>query len=766
MIMLTIKKPRLARLVSAACAIAGLCVVSGCGDPGTRALLDGERMINERRFSEAVDRLKLATHLLPENPQAWNHRGLAHHGAKQMAEAAEAYRQALKLNENLAAARYNLGALLLESGDARSAIQELGSFVVLRPTSVEGHVRLGSAQIRANQWEDAARTYTQAFQMSDSNPEVLNALGVIHLHHGEREKAMPFFDRAVELNANYAPAKLNRAICEHRYGNDRRRALDAYHKFTLEHPNAPQAEEVAILAAALDRELNPRPISDTPGEARKLEFAQLTDRATSAAGAVPSEAGSPGDRPGEPGTGSPAAGPAMTFKPLTERAEGTGGAAATATVVENPPASALAAASDAPEEPVRPVAQTASIPRVETPAPPADRQPESKPDPEPVAAPKVETVSKEVEEPAKEEPVAAAKPTGGASAPVAVADVRSTPPPAVEPKEIVKAEPAKNPEPPTPAKVEPPAPTVAAVPAEEKEAPVPDRPAPRIVPEPAEVAARPAATEPERPVSPPRSYVPTYHPEREEEERGFLKRLDPRRFFKSREERRTTTPLPGSRSTTTREAAPREAAGTVAVRATPAPPPASTPAPAATPTVQPSAPAPVRAEPPRYAYLNPPRPRPGDRRAAAPIFLEGLKAHQENRLSEAIKAYKDAVKLDGSLYEAHYNMGLASYQANQLAESLAAYETALSVKPDSGSARFNFAQALLKARYTRDSAGELEKLIAAEPTQAAARLAAGNLYARELGDTARARVHYLKLLELEPNHRQAQAIRYWLSNNR
>ncbi len=765
MIMLTIKKPRVARLVSAACAIAGLCVVSGCGDPGTRALLDGERMINERRFSEAVDRLKLATHPLPDNPQAWNHRGLAHHGAKQAAEAAEAYRQALKLNENLASARYNLGALLLETGDARGALQELGSFVVLRPTSVEGHIRLGSAQIRANQWEDAARTHTQAFQMSDSNPEVLNALGVIYLHHGEREKAMPFFDRAVELNANYAPAKLNKAICEHRYGNDPRRALDAYHKFALEHPNAPQAEEVTILAATLDRRLNPRPLVGAASETGKLEFAQLTDRATSAAGdAAAAGTETTGDRQEVPEREAPAAAPTMTFKPLTERAEGTGGAAADAAIaapVEERSAAAIPPVSTAPSEPVPPVVQTASIPRVGTPAPPADRQPglKPRPEPEPVVERTVETAAKRDKEPEKEEAAPAAQPA--APAPVTVTKVRAPTPPPAEAKEIEKAEPAKAPE---PTKVAPATPTIAvdAAAAEEKETPIPDRPAPRIVPEPTETAAVPPAAESARSASPPRSYVPTYHPAREEEERGFLKRLDPRRFFKSREERRTTTPLPGAGSNAAREAAPQEPAGTVAVRSTSPP----TPAPEPTQTVRAPAPAPVRAEPPRYAYSNPPTPRPGDRRAAAPIFLEGLKAHQENRLSEAIKAYKDAAKLDGSLYEAHYNMGLASYQANQLAESLAAYETALAVKPDSGSARFNFAQALLKARYTRDSANELEKLIAAEPSQAAARLAAGNLYAKELGDTARARVHYLKVLELEPNHRQAQAIRYWLSVNR
>jgi tetratricopeptide (TPR) repeat protein len=765
--MLTIKNPRLARLVSAACVIVSVGAFSGCGEPGARALLDGEQMINERRFAEAVDRLKLATHLLPENPQAWNHRGLAHHGAQQRAEAAEAYRYALKLNENLAAARYNLGALLLESGDPLGAIEELGSFVVLRPTSVEGHVRLGSAQIRADLWADAARTYTQAFQMSDSNPEILNALGVIHLHHGEREKAMPFFDRAIELNANYAPAKLNKAICEHRYGGDRQRALDAYNRFALEHPNAPQAEEAMIVAAALDRELHPRPLTAVAdGEAsqpRKLEFAQMTDRATSAAGDNVAATG-----PGATGeassntTGvdeSESTPPTMAFKPLTERAEGTGvteiamkaSASANSAAIESPARAAVA-------EPVPPAVREQSFPRVREPAPPVARSAPAEPGPESTA--KMEAAA------GRKESVAVVKPLAAEVAPPAK-DL-PTPPPG-EAVHVAEVSPPKPEAPTAPVEVKaakeaaPAAPAVV-VAVEETQALVEARAEPKIIPSPpAVVTARPVQETGAGGAAPPRSYVPAYHPPREEaEDRGLLQRLNPRRFFKSRETERKTTPLPGggmagrpapqadeaTRPNDARRDLPSER-GTRPVQ-----------------TVVQPAPPPVRVDSPRYAYRNPSPPRTGDRRAAAPIFLEGLKAHQENRLSEAIKAYKDAAKLDGSLYEAHYNLGLASYRANQLAESLAAYETALAVKPDSSSARFNFAQALLKARYTRDSANELEKLIAAEPDEVAARLAAGNLYAKELGDLARARLHYLKVLELEPNHRQAQTIRYWLSVNR
>ena len=51
------------------------------------------------------------------------------------------------------------------------------------------------------------------------------------------------------------------------------------------------------------------------------------------------------------------------------------------------------------------------------------------------------------------------------------------------------------------------------------------------------------------------------------------------------------------------------------------------------------------------------------------------------------------------------------------------------------------------------------------PGEARAHVALANLYAQQLGQPARAREHYLRLLELDPQHPQATAIRYWLEAN-
>src|SRR2546422_676224 len=59
----------------------GLMLLSGCADPGPRALMQGERLLREGSYSAAIHELEKAAHLLPRDARAWNHLGLAYHHA-------------------------------------------------------------------------------------------------------------------------------------------------------------------------------------------------------------------------------------------------------------------------------------------------------------------------------------------------------------------------------------------------------------------------------------------------------------------------------------------------------------------------------------------------------------------------------------------------------------------------------------------------------------------------------------------------------------
>jgi Flp pilus assembly protein TadD len=166
-----------------------------------------------------------------------------------------------------------------------------------------------------------------------------------------------------------------------------------------------------------------------------------------------------------------------------------------------------------------------------------------------------------------------------------------------------------------------------------------------------------------------------------------------------------------------------------------------------------------------YSYRNPPAPSRGNRIEAERAFAQGVQAHEARKYSEAVQGYRRATQADPSYYEAYYNLGLAYSAAGNLTAALAAYEGALAAQPDSLDARYNFALVLQQANYIPDAAAQLEKVVARAPGETRAHLALGNLYAQQLHQPAKARLHYNRVLELDPKHPQATTIRFWLAAN-
>lgn len=201
------------------------------------------------------------------------------------------------------------------------------------------------------------------------------------------------------------------------------------------------------------------------------------------------------------------------------------------------------------------------------------------------------------------------------------------------------------------------------------------------------------------------------------------------------------------------EVTPLPATTNVSITVTSAPPKAVTPV-----TPPPKAIA-------RYAYLSPAKPKPGNRAAAEPALEQGLLAQQRRQLSEALAAFELVVKADPGYFKGHYNLAWTAYVLKDWPVALEAYEHALAIDPDSPNARYNFALALKQAGYPLDAVNELSKLLAKKSDDAAAHLLTANLYAQQLGGPALARPHYLRVLELEPQHPQATQIRYWLTEN-
>ncbi len=167
----------------------------------------------------------------------------------------------------------------------------------------------------------------------------------------------------------------------------------------------------------------------------------------------------------------------------------------------------------------------------------------------------------------------------------------------------------------------------------------------------------------------------------------------------------------------------------------------------------------------RYHYTSPRQPVAGDRRTAGGAFTKARLAEQDENWTAAGQWYQQAAETDPSWFEAQYNSAVIAHRLRSYTLALPRYELALALQPDSVDARYNFALALKAADYAADAVNELKKILAAHPGEVRAHLALANLYAQVLHDTAQARRHYLKVLELQPDHPQAADIRFWLSAN-
>ena len=240
--------------------------------------------------------------------------------------------------------------------------------------------------------------------------------------------------------------------------------------------------------------------------------------------------------------------------------------------------------------------------------------------------------------------------------------------------------------------------------------------------------------------------------------RGFFDRLNPVNLFHREPKSPPLTPLPPLAAVALPDTAPKVSSSS---------PVAPGSAPGTTlPIPSPNAVAATTPQPNlRYTFLSPAAPTAGNRPEAERALAQGAQAQRAGRLAEAVSAFRQATQLDPGYFEAQYCLGLAAFEARDLRQSLTACEYALALRPDSVDARYNFALALKAANYPSDAAAEIEIILAANPGETRAHLTLGNLYAQPLHDAAKARVHYLKVLELDPRHPQATAIRYWLVAN-
>ncbi|MEW5717237.1 MAG: tetratricopeptide repeat protein [Chloroflexota bacterium] len=154
-----------------------------------------------------------------QKAKATKHRALAHfanglkaHQAGNLTDAEAAYRKAIELNPNDAAAHNNLGALLAEdaarAADAEAAYREA---IRLDPNYAQAHNNLGALLADLGRAAEAEAAYREAIRLDPNLAQAHNNLGVLLDDLGRSAEAEAAYREAIRLDPNNAAANVNLA---------------------------------------------------------------------------------------------------------------------------------------------------------------------------------------------------------------------------------------------------------------------------------------------------------------------------------------------------------------------------------------------------------------------------------------------------------------------------------------------------------------------------------------------------------------------------
>ncbi len=167
------------------------------------AMIDRSRGDNE----SAVRRLRKVIARNPDYAEAHLNLGSLLASMKKHDEAIQHLAKAVELNPKMEAAHLNLAAAYMETGQWDEAEDQYRRVQLLNPRMAFAHVGLGTLQARRQQHADAVVSFRKAISLGFSTARTFTQLGRSLLALGENQAAIDALKKALEMDAQYEPAK-------------------------------------------------------------------------------------------------------------------------------------------------------------------------------------------------------------------------------------------------------------------------------------------------------------------------------------------------------------------------------------------------------------------------------------------------------------------------------------------------------------------------------------------------------------------------------
>ena len=161
------------------------------------------------RHGDAIEASRKAVNLRPSAESYFN-LGLAHYYLKQYREAAENYRNAIKLDPfNAADAHYAIGLVYRDWGRTDDEIQAYKQAIKLKPDYVSAYERLGARYLRSKKYPEAIEVYKQITSLKPGDANAPNNMGEAYYEMGLTSDAVEAFKQAIRLKPDFGKAYYN-----------------------------------------------------------------------------------------------------------------------------------------------------------------------------------------------------------------------------------------------------------------------------------------------------------------------------------------------------------------------------------------------------------------------------------------------------------------------------------------------------------------------------------------------------------------------------
>lgn len=166
----------------------------------------GNRHLTQGELNQAADCYRDALRLNPNFAEAYNNLGYVLRQQGRFAEATAMLDMALAINPDLGPAHLNQGIVAATSGRHDAAEQFFRQAAAFMPENPECHWRLGDLLVELDRHEQAIPAYQVALALHPELPETRINLGSVYYNLGRWDEAQRHYRIALEIHPHSAPA--------------------------------------------------------------------------------------------------------------------------------------------------------------------------------------------------------------------------------------------------------------------------------------------------------------------------------------------------------------------------------------------------------------------------------------------------------------------------------------------------------------------------------------------------------------------------------